>query len=144
MRKLRGRLEIALFCSSFALLAGACSSGSGGNTDAAHDYLTFDVSFGDLPAGCPPAAANDQGIGSVCTVGGGECKNGLLCACEPHANILPPQGTPCVCTKLIYSGCGTVPTNYCGQDAMCCSYMDTLSLCVPTACLQDATCPTFM
>lgn len=122
--------------------ASACSSGSSSPVDAAHDYVTFDVSFGDLPPGCPPATANDQGIGGACTIGGGECKNDLICACEPHANVQPPDGTPCVCTKIVgYSGCGTIPAGYCGQDATCCSYMDTLSICVPLACLQDATCP---
>lgn len=119
----------------------ACAAGGGGTTDAGHDYLTFDVSFGDLPPGCPPAAANDKGIGKPCTVGGSECKNGLLCACEPHLGIQPPDGTPCVCTQLIQSGCDAVPIDYCGQDATCCSYMNTLSICVPLACLQDATCP---
>ena len=118
----------------------SCSSG-GGSHDASVDYLTFDVSFGDLPAGCPPAAANDKGIGGVCTKGGNECKSPLLCACEPHANIQPPDGTPCVCTQLILSGCDAVPTGYCGQNATCCSYMNALSICVPLACLQDATCP---
>ncbi|HEY4184758.1 MAG TPA: hypothetical protein VGP07_06790 [Polyangia bacterium] len=128
----------------FSLLtASACSSGSSSPVDAAHDYLTFDVSFGDLPSGCPPAAANDKGIGSVCTMGGGECKNGLLCACEPHANILPPDGTPCVCTQLIFSGCDAVPTDYCGQGATCCSYLNEASICVPMVCLPDGVCPTF-
>ena len=119
-----------------------CSSGGGGaKSDAGVDYLTFDVPFGDLPPGCPPAAANDKGIGSACTKGGNECKDGLLCACEAHANIQPPEGTPCVCTKLILSGCDSVPVDYCGQGATCCSYMNALSICVPLVCLEDATCP---
>lgn len=123
-----------------AMTAAGCSSG-GGARDAAADYLTFDVPFGDLPPGCPPAAANEQGIGTACTKGGNECKDGLLCACEAHANILPPDGTPCVCTKLIFSGCDTVPVDYCGQGATCCSYMNALSICVPLVCLENATCP---
>jgi len=123
----------------------ACSSsgGTGSVTDAGIDYLTFDVPFGDLPAGCPPAAANDKGIGAACTKGGNECKGGLLCACEPHANIQPPDGTPCVCTQLIFSGCDTVPVGYCGQGATCCSYMNSVSICVPLVCLENATCPMF-
>jgi hypothetical protein len=125
------------------LAASACSSGSGSKSDGAVDYLTFDVPFGDLPPGCPPAAPNEKGIGAVCTKGGGECKNGLVCACEPHANILPPEGTPCVCTQLIPTGCDLVPLGYCGQGATCCSYMNLASICVPIVCLEDATCPMF-
>jgi hypothetical protein len=122
---------------------GGCSSGGGASSDAGIDYLTFDVPFGDLPPGCPPTAANDQGVGKACTNGGNECTGGLLCACQPYLNIEPPAGTPCVCTKLIRSGCDSVPLDYCGQGATCCSYMNTLSICVPLVCLEDATCPTF-
>jgi len=132
-----------LAATALAITVCSSSSGRGSRSDAGGDYLTFDVPFGDLPPGCPPPAANDQGIGSACTNGGNECKNGLLCACEPHANILPPEGTPCVCTKLIFSGCDAVPVDYCGQGATCCSYMNALSICVPLVCLENATCPMF-
>jgi len=137
------KVALGLMPALLLLVAGAtgCSSGGGSKSDAGVDYLTFDVPFGDLPPGCPPAAANDQGIGSACTKGGNECKNGLLCACEAHANIQPPEGTPCVCTKLILSGCDSVPVDYCGQGATCCSYMNALSICVPLVCLENAACP---
>jgi len=129
-----------LLLASFTL--GACTSNGGTNADASHDYLTFDVSFGDLPPGCPPAAANDKGIGGACTMGGHECTGDLICACEPHLGVQPPQGTPCVCTRLFaVPDSGTVPDGYCGQDATSCSYMNALAICVPLACLQDATCP---
>jgi len=125
-----------------SLTGAACSSHGGGNADASHDYLTFDVAFGDLPPGCPPAAANDKGIGGPCTMGGNECKNDLICACEPHAGIQPPDGTPCVCTRLMLTGCSNVNVaQYCGQGAACCSYMDQASICVPLVCLPDGTCP---
>lgn len=128
-------------CLSVALLSAACSSGSGGNNDASHDYLTFDYVFGDLPPGCPPAAANDKGVGAACTKGGGECKNNLVCACETTLGIVPPEGTPCICTLLIPQSCANIPADYCGQDAICCGYMDIAAICVPTVCLDTAMCP---
>jgi hypothetical protein len=141
MSKRRGSLKFVLLPLTFSVLAAACSNG-GGNGDASHDYIQPDFSFGDLPPGCPPPAANDKGIGGVCTKGGGECKNGLLCACEPHLNIIPPDNTPCICTQLIVtSGCANVSVDYCGQGAICCSYMDVFGLCVPTVCLENAVCP---
>ena len=60
-----------------AMTAAGCSSG-GGARDAAADYLTFDVPFGDLPPGCPPAAANEQGIGTA-GVDAGPNANGRRC-----------------------------------------------------------------
>jgi hypothetical protein len=137
----RGAMRWAVALLALAIAGCSSSGGTGTQTDAAVDYITFDVPFGDLPPGCPPAMPNEKGIGTPCTKGGNECKGGLLCACEPHANIQPPAGTPCVCTQLIFSGCDTVSVGYCGQGATCCSYMNAVSICVPLVCLENATCP---
>lgn len=135
----------ALLCVGVAAPLGACSSGSSSTTDAAVLDLSFDFTFGDLPPGCPPPAPNDKGVGAVCTKGGGECKSPLICACDTTLGIVPPDNTPCVCTRLISfnqgQGCASLPADYCGQGAVCCSYMNALGLCVPTVCLENAMCP---
>ena len=136
---------LVLLCVGFAAPLGACSSSSS-NVDAAVLDLSIDFSFGDLPPGCPPAAANEKGVGAVCTKGGGECPSPLICACDTTLGIVPPDNTPCVCTRFISfqkgQTCANLPDpNYCGQGAICCSYMNALALCVPTVCLENATCP---
>ena len=35
----------------------------------------------------------------------------------------------------------SLPAEYCGQGAVCCSYMNALAVCLPTVCLENATCP---
>jgi len=134
------------FCVAAALPLLACSSGSSSNGDAAvQDLVVIDYTFGDLPPGCPPAAPNNVGVGSVCTKGGGECQNGLICACDTTLGFVPPDNTPCICTRFKsfsdQRGCGSLPAGFCGEGAICCSYMNAIGLCVPTVCLENAMCP---
>jgi hypothetical protein len=128
--------------SVLACLTG-CSAGGGGKLQDAGTGFTIDYRFSDLPPGCPPVTGNDKGIGAPCTHGGGQCKSGHICACDTTAGVTPPQGTPCFCTILVLQSCDTIPAGTCGQNAMCCSYMQQAALCVPDACLQSATCPAF-
>lgn len=145
MRALR-RSWLLLLCVVAAVPLAACSSGSSSNGDAAvQDLLVIDYTFGDLPVGCPPPAPNSKGVGSVCSKGGGQCKNGLICACDTTLGIVPPDNTPCVCTRFATfqngNGCGSLQADYCGEGAICCDYMGSIGLCVPTVCLENATCP---
>ena len=137
---------LLLVCLTAAIPLGACSSSSSSNGDGAvQDALVIDYTFGDLPPGCPPAMPNDKGVGSPCTKGGGQCTNGLICACDTTLGIVPPDNTPCVCTRFVSftdsRGCGSLAADYCGEGATCCSYMNAIGLCVPTVCLENAMCP---
>jgi len=121
-----------------------CSSGGGGSLkDAAvTDGITLDFSFGDLPPGCPPMAANDKGVGSTCTRGGMECQNNLVCTCDTLLGVTPPSDTPCFCTVLGFSCPGDADPTYCGQNATCCAYMTNGgAICVPDLCLESGMCP---
>lgn len=138
-----GRLMVAV--GAWAVVV-ACSSGGGKPLQdaAVGDGISFDWRFGDLPAGCPPAAGNEKNVGKICSPGGKECPPGLQCACEEYAGITPPADTPCVCTQVILGKtCAEVPAGYCGTGATCCAYMSIISLCVPDVCLPEMMCPTF-
>ena len=127
------------------VLLTACSAGGGGKLQdaAAVDGFTIDYRFGDLPPGCPPATANDKGIGAPCTRGGGQCPSSLNCTCDNFAGVTPPEGTPCFCTIPILQRCESIPAGTCGQKATCCSYMQQFAICVPDICLESAMCPVF-
>ena len=145
-RKTIRRHWLLLFCLIAAAPAAACSSGSSSNGDAAvQDALVIDYTFGDLPPGCPPDMPNNMGVGGLCTKGGGQCKNPLVCACDTTLGIVPPDNTPCICTRVTVDngqgGCGRLEAGYCGDGAICCGYKNTILLCVPSVCLADAMCP---
>ena len=137
------RGEIASVVIAVMTLLTACSAGGGGKLqDAAADF-TIDYRFSDLPPGCPPAVANDKGVGAPCTRGGGQCKGSQICTCDTTLGVTPPPGTPCFCTIAILQSCTSVPSGTCGQQATCCSYMQQAAICVPDVCLQSAMCPVF-
>ena len=141
--------RIPRFVLGLGLVLGlACSSNSNNKPlDSGLDVPTFDFKFGDLPPGCPPMAGNDKNIGATCTKGGNECKGlNLTCTCDGALGIQPPEGTPCFCTSLMFATCDAATTadpNVCGQNATCCGYMNSGSICVPNVCLDGQTCPMF-
>lgn len=101
--------------------------------------------FGPPPARietCPPVKPTPLGIGSPCTDGGGECKNGLKCGCTLHLDI---QGTvlrniPCFCVTSNVAGINSPATcDNCGEGAACCKALDRKMdnaqfLCLPLSC----------
>jgi hypothetical protein len=130
------------------LAASACSAGGGGAIDGGVHDAFFEVSL-DLPPGCPPSTANEKGVGTPCTMGGHQCKNGLLCTCDPFFGV-QLTGVPCICTlgQLAQTGstdpCGApLPANFCGSNATCCPYMTAGAYCVPSICVPDG-CPVFL
>src|SRR5260221_3534738 len=127
--------------SGLLLAAGACSSGSGSGDGGLHDAV-FEVSL-DLPAGCPPAAGNDKGVGKPCTMNGKQCQNGLLCTCDPQLGALL-VGVPCFCTLARPANSGiqvpcteSVPASFCRSYATCCHDLNAGAYCVPHIRLPD-------
>jgi hypothetical protein len=126
-----------------ALGAAACSAGGGGKLDASFD-IALDFLWGDLPEGCPPGVANDKNVGAPCTRNGNQCNDGMYCTCDMLLGVEPPADTPCLCTQVRFLTCDNLAINepgFCGQNATCCGYMNTGSLCVPNACLGEMMCP---
>ncbi len=94
-----------------------------------------------LPAGCPPDAGNELGIGKPCTYGGNQCPSPLLCTCGNFGFTLPVN-MPCFCTNAQPGP--TCPANVvCGSNATCCSIAGLLYGCVPDVCLTGNQCPQF-
>jgi hypothetical protein len=131
-----------------ALAGVACSAGGGGMVPDAHPVDAYEVSL-DLPAGCPPEAGNEKGVGKPCTVGGNECPNNgtLQCTCDTFLGI-KLVGVPCFCTLVTVNSnpdagdlCAALPTNYCGTNAGCCSYLSIGTYCAPNICLPEGVCP---
>ncbi len=143
---MRNLARMFAFCGAAVALA-SCSSHSGQRPDASRDGLTYDLAL-DLPPGCPPARANERGVGSPCTRGGHECTNGLLCACDTNLG-LTLNGVPCVCTFAGFpphpdrpDPCMQSSPN-CGSGATCCNYLDTAWYCSPNVCLPGGQCLQF-
>jgi hypothetical protein len=131
-----------------ALAGVACSAGGGGMVPDAHPVDAYEVSL-DLPAGCPPEAGNEKGVGKPCTVGGNECPNNgtLQCTCDTFLGI-KLVGVPCFCTLVTVNSnpdagdlCAALPNNYCGTNAGCCSYLSIGTYCAPSICLPEGVCP---
>lgn len=144
-------LAIGLFLTLAVAAAAGCSSNNGHRPDANADGLTYDLSL-DLPPGCPPAQANEKGIGSPCTRNGHECTGGLLCACDTNLDGtgLTLNGVPCICTVAGInthpnnaSACSTQASGICGSDATCCDYQNVAYFCSPNVCLPGGQCLTF-
>jgi hypothetical protein len=132
------------------LLAGAvgCSSNASSHRPDAHvDGLTYDLSL-DLPPGCPPAQANEKGVGAPCTRNGHQCGNGLICACDTTLG-LTLNGVPCICTLAGLNPnsnipCDNQPSNFCGTGATCCNFMKQAYFCSPDVCLPGGQCVQFV
>jgi hypothetical protein len=116
-------------------------SGSGPSqtpkSDAAADALMLNV-----PAGCPPDAGNELGIGKPCSKTGNQCAGSTLtCTCGDFGVPLPAN-MPCFCTNL-KPGASCPANPNCGSNAICCSIMGLVTGCVPNACLVSNQCPIF-
>jgi hypothetical protein len=146
---MRLRSLLTLIGAVALVVAGAsCSSGPGHPPDGSvRDGTTYDLAL-DLPPGCPPGQGNDKGVGSICTRGGGQCKNPLVCACDTILG-LTLNGVPCICTL---AGLNQHPANpspcaastpACGSNATCCDYMSTAYYCSPNVCLPGGSCINF-
>lgn len=121
--------------------ATGCGSGGKNTADGPHDYVIPDVTLGEIPEECAHGKANEKGVGAPCSSGGKECKSGLICACEPLLGYML-AGAPCICTIGIFGQtCDQIPSDYCGSNAMCCSWPDIGSACIPSACLEMSMCP---
>ena len=133
---------------------GGCSAGGGGAIPDAHPVDAYEVSL-DLPAGCPPAVGNDQGVGKPCTRGGHECTRGgggsgsYVCTCDDFLTI-KLDGVPCICTVVNLNStgnpdagdlCATQSPAICGTGATCCAYMSVGTYCAPDICLPGGDCP---
>jgi hypothetical protein len=149
-------MRSAGYMMAIATLAGA-AAGSGCNKDEPQqprDAAVFDLSI-ELPEGCPPAQANEKGVGIPCTPGGGQCMAsgvpaGLRCTCDAYSGI-QLVGVPCVCTMVglnpdpanVPDACTTIPSGYCGTDATCCPYVNAGFYCSPNVCLPGGACLVF-
>jgi len=148
---LRGSLGLgAVLALVFAAAAG-CSSGSGAPPCGSTDAAVYEVGL-DFPAGCPPAEANEIGIGKPCGMCGNQCASGLNCTCDPYLGI-QLTGLPCICTKVgpnpdstTYPNACTNPAlqNVCGSDATCCPYVTAGYFCSPNVCLPGGSCIEFV
>ena len=102
----------------------------------------------EAPVGCPPAEANEKGIGLPCTMCGNECPNPLRCTCDPYLGV-QLTGVPCICTLLQVASTGSTdpckdaPANFCGSNASCCAVETTAAYCVPNICLIGGVCIDF-
>jgi len=114
----------------------------------AHPVDAYEVSL-DLQPGCPPEAGNEKSVGKPCTTGGNECPNNgtLQCTCDTFLGI-KLVGVPCFCTLVTVNSnpdagdlCATLPANYCGNNAGCCSYLSVGTYCAPNICLPGGVCP---
>jgi len=124
----------------------ACSAGGGGAIDGGVHDAVYEVSL-NLPDGCPPATPNEKGVGTPCTMGGNQCKNGLRCTCDAFVGV-QLVGVPCICTLAAFAQVGStdpckdsVPANFCGTNASCCDYLTAAAYCVPSICLAGGMCP---
>ena len=81
---------------------------------------------------------------------GDECASPLHCTCTPSLGV-ELTGVPCVCTKVQLANTGStdpcqdsVPANFCGSSATCCSYLTSAAYCVPDICLPGGQCIVFV
>src|SRR5262245_11616222 len=112
------RSAIAL-AALFVCATAGCSSPTG-KACGPQDSGVFEVGL-EVPAGCPPAEANELGIGKPCTMCGNECAAPLRCTCDPYLGV-QLSGVPCVCTKIQVAAIGSAdpcadqPANVCGSN----------------------------
>lgn len=141
----------ALGLMSVAVAGAGCHAGA--TVTQPQDAHVFDLAL-DLPPGCPPATANENGVGLACTKGGNQCKaKGLTCTCDMAFNI-QLNGVPCICTivGINTSSTATDPCSpqasgkaagFCGSNATCCPYMTEGYFCSPDVCLPGGSCINF-
>lgn len=141
-----GRPSIALL----ALLTSAVVGCSAGVKPACGQLDASVVEVGiEAPAGCPPAAANELGIGEPCSMCGNQCKAPLRCACDALLGV-QLSGVPCVCTLLQFAAqgstdpCSDQGANWCGSNTTCCNALTIAAYCIPDVCLPNGACVEFI
>jgi len=147
---LKGMSRIAMALTAVLLWAGATAGCSSHGKKACGNLDGGQIEVGlQPPPGCPPAEANDKGIGSACTMCGNECASPLRCTCDPYLGI-QLTGVPCVCTlvQIAPTGstdpCKDAPADFCGSSATCCNVLTTAAYCVPNVCLIGGQCIEFV
>jgi hypothetical protein len=141
------RRSIALAALLLCAAAG-CSSSAKPPACGTRDAGVIEVGL-EPPPGCPPAEANELGIGKPCTMCGNECASPLRCTCDSYLGV-QLSGVPCVCTmfQLAPTGstnpCGDVGSSFCGSNATCCNVLQTAAYCVPNVCLINQQCIEFV
>ncbi len=138
-----------LACVLGLVFAGSACAGGGSHAGDGSVDAIIEVSI-EWPDGCPPATANEKGVGLACTRNGGECKNGLVCTCDPQLGAVL-AGVPCICTRAQPAQNGSkipckdsVPADYCGTDATCCNILNSVAYCVPNVCTFSGACLEFV
>jgi hypothetical protein len=125
----------------------ACTAGVKKPACGSRDAGLYEVGI-EAPPGCPPAQANEIGIGRPCTMCGNECTAPLRCACDSLLGV-QLSGVPCVCTLLQFAQQGSTDpckdqgANWCGSNTTCCNALTTAAYCVPNACLPNGACVIF-
>jgi hypothetical protein len=128
--------------------AASCSSGQKKPACGTRDAGIVEVGI-EPPPGCPPAEANELGIGKPCTMCGNECASPLRCTCDALLGI-QLTSVPCVCTlfQLAQQGstnpCQEAGANFCGSNTTCCNALTTAAYCVPNVCLPGGQCVEFV
>jgi len=136
MRPYIHAVALTIFAASCQQSQSAGSPAGPQSLDAGADLVVL-----SLPAGCPPDAGNELGIGKPCTRTGSECASGMSCTCADFGITLPAN-MPCFCTNL-KPGAACLASTNCGSNAICCAIQGLMTGCVPNACLTDSKCPVF-
>ena len=81
-----------------------------------------------VPAGCPPGAANEKGVGGICTKGGRQCRGTASPVCSVDGSRSAPVA---FCTRPCLTD------GQCGSGAVCMKDPGNAVLkgCVPVVCL---------
>jgi len=88
------RRSIAL-AALFLCVGVGCSSSAKPPACGTRDAGVIEVGL-EPPPGCPPAEANELGIGKPCTMCGNECASPLRCTCDSYLGVqLSDVGDKC-------------------------------------------------
>ena len=140
------RRSIAL-AALFLCVGVGCSSSAKPPACGTRDAGVIEVGL-EPPPGCPPAEANELGIGKACTMCGNECEAPLRCTCDSYLGV-QLAGVPCICTRIQVAPtgstdpCASTAANFCGSGATCCNVLNTAAYCVPDICLINQACIIF-
>lgn len=134
----------AILACVFEFACGSSSTTSNHDASPASDALS-NFHLPEVPVGCPPAAGNENGIGTPCTKTGAECTGSLKCSCQDWYGYAMPASMPCFCTSVTF---GNTCTPSCGSNATCCPYnvpvggsTIAISACFPAVCAPNNECP---
>lgn len=122
---------LALALMSGALLS-ACGSDAATQQEVVAEPAHLQSEAGmtsTVPAGCPPGAPNEKGVGGFCTKGGRQCRGTAAPVCSVDGSRSAPVA---FCTRP----CAT--DDNCGSGAVCMRdpAIPVLKGCVPKVCLE--------